>query len=145
MSQPQWANSPIGEEGEAPPAVLVVEDDALTQLAISEHLKDCGFQVYGAATAVEAIDILQSAGTRIDLVFSDICLRGDMDGTHLARWVNDNRAGLPVILTSGDAALFEAAGELCHTQNMPFFAKPYDVICVAAEIGKIVERSPPHR
>ena len=61
MSQPQWANSPIGEEGEAQPAVLVVEDDALTQLAISEHLKDCGFQVYGAATAVEAIDILQSA------------------------------------------------------------------------------------
>jgi hypothetical protein len=49
--------------------------------------------------------------------------------------------GASVILTSGDAALFEAAKELCHAQNMAFFAEPYDVVHVAAEIEKIVETS----
>jgi hypothetical protein len=57
----------------------------------------------GAATAVEAIDILQSAGTRI--ASSSVTLVCPVtDGIHLARWVNENRAGLPVVMTSGDAA-----------------------------------------
>jgi DNA-binding NtrC family response regulator len=121
--------------------ILVVEDDALTRLVISDYLQECGFQVYGAATVPEAIDILQSAGSRIDLVFSDIRLPGEMDGIHLARWVNENRAGLPVIVTSGDAARSEAARELCHSENMSFFAKPYEVARVVPEIEKAVETS----
>jgi len=64
-----------------------------------------------------------------------------MDGIHLARWVNENRAGPPVVMTSGDAARSVAVKELCHTQNMSFFAEPYAVVHVAAEIEKIVETS----
>jgi DNA-binding NtrC family response regulator len=75
------------------------------------------------------------------LVFSDARLPGDMDGIHLARWVNENRAGLPVVMTSGDAGRSVAAKELCPAQNMAFFAEPYGVVHVAAEIEKIVETS----
>jgi hypothetical protein len=44
-------------------------------------------------------------------------------------------------MTLGDAARSAAAKEICHAQNMSFFAEPYDVVHVAAEIEKLVETS----
>ena len=133
--------SPFPRAEEDPSTVLVVEDDELTRLVTCDYLQECGFNVFGAATVAEAIDILQSAGTRIDLVFSDIRLPGELDGIHLAHWVRQNRGGLPVILTSGDTARSAAAKELCRARNMPFFAKPYDMVGVVAEIRELVEAS----
>ena len=134
-------HSPFPRAEEDPSTVLVVEDDELTRLVTCDYLQECGFNVFGAATVAEAIDILQSAGTRIDLVFSDIRLSGELDGIHLARWVRQNRAGLPVILTSGDTARSAAATELCRAHNMPIFAKPYDTVRVVDEIRELVEAS----
>jgi DNA-binding NtrC family response regulator len=134
-------HSPFPRAEEDPLTVLVVEDDELTCLVTCDYLQECGFNVFGAAAVAEAIDILQSAGTRIDLVFSDIRLSGELNGIHLARWVRQNRAGLPVILTSGDTARSAAATELCRAHNMPFFAKPYDMVRVVDEIRELVEVS----
>ena len=133
--------SPFPQAKEDPSTVLVVEDDELVRLVICDYLQDCGFNVFGAATVAESIDILQSAETRIDLVFSDIRLSGERDGIDLAHWVRQNRAGLPVILTSGDTARSAAVTELCRVHNMPFFAKPYDTVRVVAEIRELVEAS----
>ena len=72
-------------------------------------------------------------------MFSDIRLPGDMDGIHLARWVNENRRCLPLILTSGDAARSEAAREICRAYKILFFTKPYDVFHVAADIQNLME------
>jgi len=135
--------SPFPQAKEEPSTVLVVEDEELVRLVICDYLQDCGFNVFGAATVAEAIDILQSAGARIDLVFSDIRLSGELDGIDLAHWVRQNRVGLPVILTSGDTARSAAATELCRAHNMPFFAKPYDMVRVAAEIRELVGASRP--
>ena len=87
--------SPFPRAEEDPSTVLVVEDDELIRLVTCDYLRECRFNVFGAATVAEAIDILQSAGTRIDLVFSDIRLSGELDGIHLARWVRQNRGAFP--------------------------------------------------
>src|SRR5262245_60097618 len=126
--------SPFPDPKERTPAILVVEDEVLIRLVISAYLQECGFHVYEAGNSLEAIRILESTHTPIDLVFSDVAMPGEIDGFGLAQWVRSHRPGLPVILTSGDANKSAAAKELC--ENEPFLSKPYDLEQVVARIRK---------
>jgi CheY-like chemotaxis protein len=119
------------------PAILIVEDEVLIRMVLSDYLQECGFRIYEAGTAAEAIEMIDSNRTAIDLVFTDIRMPSEMDGFGLARWIRENRPGLPVILTSADANKSAAAKELC--ENEPFFAKPYDVALVVAHIRKLMD------
>jgi CheY-like chemotaxis protein len=123
------------------PAILVVEDEILMRLVICDYLRECGFRVYEAGNATEAIEILESDKATIDLVFSDVNMPGAMDGFGLAHWVRKNRPGLPITLTSGDSKKSKAAKDLC--ENEPFFAKPYDVRLVVAQIRTLIEARKP--
>src|SRR4051812_37334737 len=82
--------------------VLLVEDEALIRMSLADFLEDRGFEVIETATAAEAIEVLRTSIERIDLVFSDVRMPGEMDGFGLAAWLQVNHQGLPVILTSGD-------------------------------------------
>src|SRR5262245_7762736 len=103
--------------------ILIVEDEVLIRLDVSDYLRACGYRVIEAGNASEAIAILQS-GHRIDLVFSDVQLPGSMDGFALARWVRTHQPEVKVILTSGVARSAQLAGELCV--EGPLEKKPYD-------------------
>src|SRR5215510_7394719 len=118
------------------PAILVVEDEVLIRFVISDYLQHCGFRVHVAGSAAEAIEILETDDP-IDLVFSDVVMPGEIDGFGLAQWVRENRPGLPVIITSGDAKKSAAAKELC--ENEPFFAKPYDAAQVVSKIRAVID------
>jgi len=83
-----------------PPTVLVVEDEALVRMPISEFLRDCGFNVLEAADADQAMDLVD-AGDPVDVVFSDVRMPGSKDGFALARWIRDHHPETPVLLTSG--------------------------------------------
>ena len=137
MAEVRRAESLFPDPKERCPAILVVEDEVLIRLVISDYLRECGFKVYEAGTAPEAIAILESDKTSIDLVFSDVRLPGEMNGFALAQWARKYRPGLQVVLTSGDSKRSEAAKELC--ENEPFFAKPYDIQLVVAQIRTMIE------
>jgi CheY-like chemotaxis protein len=141
MAETRRAGSPFPDPKERCPAVLVVEDEVLIRLVIADYLRECGFKVYEAGTALEAVEILESNKAAIDLVFSDIRLPGEMNGFTLAQWVRKNRPGVPVVLTSGDSKKSEAAKELC--ENEPFFAKPYDVQLVVSHIRTLIDAGRP--
>ena len=134
---PNSAESPFPDPKERTPAILLVVDEVLVRLALSDYLQECGFKVYEAGTAAEAIEILDSKEVIIDLVFSDVRMPGEMDGFGLASWVRAYRPGIPVILTSADGKKSDAAKELC--ENEPFFAKPYDVKRVVARIRTLID------
>ena len=131
------AGSPFPDPKERLPGILVVEDEVLIRLAICDYLRECGFKVYEAGSAAEAMDILEFDQTAIDLVFTDVRLPGEMTGFALAQWVRNNRPGLAIVITSGDAKQSEAAKELC--ENEPFFSKPYDVYRVVAQIRTLID------
>src|SRR5437016_9555126 len=59
------------------PTILVVEDEVLIRLMISEYLREFGYRVVEARTGAEARRVLQSSQP-VDLVFSDIRMPGDM-------------------------------------------------------------------
>ena len=90
--------------------ILVVEDEVLICMVISEYLRECGFKVIEAANADEAIIILEQANLKIDIVFSDIEMPGSMDGFGLSRWLRHNKPELKVILAGTVARAANAAG-----------------------------------
>jgi DNA-binding response OmpR family regulator len=137
MAEVRRSESPFPNAAERTPAILVVEDEVLIRLVIADYLRDCGFKVYEAGTAAEAIQVIESETARIDLVFSDVRLPGETNGFGLAHWARVNRPNLLVMLTSGDASKSEAAKQLC--ENEPFFAKPYDVELVVGRIRAMLD------
>ncbi|MGH6829478.1 MAG: response regulator [Rhizomicrobium sp.] len=104
-------------------SVLIVEDELLIRLALSEYLADCGFHILEAASAAEAMDIMERQ--KVELVFTDVRMPGDMDGVELARWVTKYWPGIPVMLTSGEMGGIKAMEELCQASHVSAFTKPY--------------------
>lgn len=118
------------------PRLLIAEDEFIIRAALADHLQECGFKVFEASTAAEAIKIIQSSEIHFDLVFCDIMMPGLVNGLGLALWIRANRPGLPIILTSGDPDKAAAAKKLFESET--FIPKPYDLDGVVAQIRAIV-------
>jgi CheY-like chemotaxis protein len=73
-----------GGQRAALPTILIVEDEFLPRTMLSDHLQECGFMVFEAANADEAITTIET-GVPIDLVLTDVRMPGSM--TDLA-WQN---------------------------------------------------------
>ena len=73
------------------PTILIVEDEFLARAMLSDHLQDCGFMVFEAGSADEAITTIET-GIPIDLVLTDIRMPGSMNGFGLAKWISANKA-----------------------------------------------------
>jgi DNA-binding NtrC family response regulator len=80
--------------------VLLVEDELLIRMIVSDELRDAGYHVIEAANADEALVILTSK-VPIDLIISDVRMPGALDGIGLLAIVRSTSATLPVIITSG--------------------------------------------
>src|ERR1700741_695356 len=74
--------------------ILVVEDEVLVRMPISQYLRDCGYRVIEAANAQEAVTVLSHEETVVDVVFTDIEMPGALDGFGLAKWVREHRPGV---------------------------------------------------
>ena len=122
------------------PAVLVVDDDALIRLTLSDYLQDHGFKVLEASTGDEALAIMAAPGFAVALVFTDIMMPGVTDGLALAKWIADNQPTVPVMVTSGDEEKGKAAKELGSIRR--FVPKPYVLEEVAALIRDAVGPGP---
>ena len=105
------------------PLVMIVEDEPLLRLHAVSLIEDAGFETVSAASADEAIALLETNG-HIRIVFSDIDLPGGMDGMRLAAAIRDRWPPVELILTSGHIKVAHA--------DLParghFFSKPYDAV-----------------
>lgn len=108
--------------------ILVVEDELLIRMMLSDGLRDEGYHVIEACDADEALTVLRAAAP--DLIISDVRMPGSMDGMGLLAVVRETLPTLPVIITSAhlEATLAVADGA---TQ---FLAKPYLVVSVIEAI-----------
>jgi PAS domain S-box-containing protein len=99
----------IAENVEAPPlqpaadvleTILVVEDNPQLRRVVVKQLSGLGFKVLEVDNAKRALDLLALKG-KIDLLFTDVVLPGDMDGCALAREVVSRVPDAKILLTSG--------------------------------------------
>lgn len=114
-------------------AILVVEDEPLVRFLMVEAFTDEGFDVFEAASADEAISILESESS-IRLLFTDIDMPGTMDGLRLAAFVRDRWPPVKIIIASGHHNLALDAAPFGDR----FFAKPYQPEAVIASFRELL-------
>lgn len=100
--------------------ILIVEDEPLLCLDISEALRSEGYDVLATSNADDAIEVLQSR-TDIRTIFTDINMPGSMDGLKLAAAVRDRWPPVNIIVTTG----MRAPGPDELPAKALFIAKPY--------------------
>lgn len=99
--------------------ILVVEDEFLIRMILSENLRNAGYQVIEACNADEALVLLDT--TLPDLIISDVRMPGSLDGMGLLAAIKLIHPTLPVIITSGH---FQAMQALAAGADN-FVRKPY--------------------
>lgn len=106
--------------------VLLVEDNDGMRKIARKQLSDLGYEVLEADRASAALEVLEK-GEKIDLVFSDIVMPGEMDGIGLANKLSQEYPGLPVLLTSGFTARAtdEFEGTAVSETKAELLSKPY--------------------
>ncbi len=75
--------------------ILVVDDESSIRLLYSHELTDEGYEVITAATATEAVEMLQNH--EFDLILLDIKLKNE-SGLDLLQRIVKERHSLPIIL-----------------------------------------------
>ena len=83
-----------------PTRVLLVEDEVLISDMVADALEEQGFAVHVVANAADALRHIES-GAGVDVLFTDIHLPGDMDGSQLAARVRELRPDMPIVYASG--------------------------------------------
>ena len=79
--------------------ILVVDDDQDVLDLARAYLEDQGYTVLQAANGTEGLRVLGSA--KVDLLFTDILMPGEMDGFELAERARQAYPELRVLYTSG--------------------------------------------
>jgi two-component system, response regulator PdtaR len=114
--------------------ILIVEDEALIAMLLTESLESGGHQVMGpAATETEALALCEAA--RPDLALLDINLRDGSNGVDVARALLA-RWGVLAIFASGQMA------EACQARDIAlgYIRKPYqpETVLGSVEVARVV-------
>ena len=115
--------------------VLVVEDDADVREFVVAVLSELGYRVLEAATAHEALTILERGETP-DVLYTDVVLPGGMSGPELAAHARRRQASLRTLYTSGYTA------SALMPEDSAVLLKPYRREDLARAIRDTMELQP---
>lgn len=107
--------------GSAVPRLLLVDDEPLLLLSLSEFLKEPGYRLELASTGSEALDRLRRMS--FDLVLLDLRLP-DMSGHDVMDFINSTGIDTEVVVLSGDLDIDAAIGSL-KRGACDYLRKPY--------------------
>ena len=115
--------------------ILVVEDEVLIRMTVTDALEDSGFEVIEAGSADEAMEKMDDGA--IHLLFTDIQMPGRLTGVDLAHEV---AARFP------EAGIVVASGRImpCDIDLPPlarFYSKPYDLKQIVAGFEAMSRRT----
>jgi CheY-like chemotaxis protein len=104
--------------------ILIVEDEALTVLALEHDLVELGYEVAGDAST--AADALRVAGNnRVDLILMDIQLSGGIGGVAAAAAIR-GELDIPVVFLTAHASA-ETVASAVESGAFGYLLKPYTV------------------
>jgi PAS domain S-box-containing protein len=129
------ANVTGSDLASAPPAganeaVLVVDDEPIVRMLVSEVLRELGYTAIEAADGASALRVLESQAT-VDLLVTDVGLPGGISGRQLADTARTTRPGLRVLFITGYA---ENAALDPLQPGMQVMAKPFAMDALASRI-----------
>src|ERR1700730_3296076 len=121
-------------------AVLVVDDEELVRLLITDVLEDLGYSSLEAGDAQSGLRILRS-NARIDLLVTDVGLPVGMNGRQLAEAARMLRPDLKILFITGyaeNAAISHGRLE----SGMQILIKPFAMEALGATVSDMIQHSP---
>jgi DNA-binding NtrC family response regulator len=113
--------------------ILIVEDEDKLRRILELQLIDSGFDVVKAASAEEALPLID----RTDLVLSDFKLPG-MSGLEMLQLIKRQNTQIPVIVMTAFGTI-ENAVEAMKAGASDFLLKPFDLEHLTAVVNKALE------
>ena len=132
MEEPVLSDEPINGSGR----VLIVDDEEAIRALVEFTLDRLGYQVSGAETALQGIELYRQAmveGHRFDLVILDLTLPGGMGGKDALKKLIEIDPTVNAVVSSG----YAMDATMSRYEDFGFrgvIAKPYE----AAELGRKV-------
>ncbi len=142
-----------GEPGDAPAApakvadtakdlsgsatVLLVEDEDAVRMGGMRALTSRGYTVHEASSGVEALEVFEALGGKVDIVVSDVVMP-EMDGPTLLGELRKRQPGIKFVFVSGYA-------EDAFARNLPadaqfgFLPKPFSLKQLATIVKDVLE------
>jgi two-component system, cell cycle sensor histidine kinase and response regulator CckA len=116
-------HKPAAEHAESAPqaTILLADDEAALRHAVAEILRQTGYTVFEADTALDALELAKSHAGEIEVLLTDIVMPG-LRGTELAAQVRALRPGIKVIYMSGYA---EGISETQLPDDSQYLQKPF--------------------
>lgn len=113
--------------------LMIVEDEALVAMVLSNELQDAGYTVLDVTDRhAEALEVARA--NLPDLALVNIRLRGRDDGIALAE--NLKTLGIPVLLISGQVSRARSA----RTVAIASLPKPYDAADMVLAVAYLLAR-----
>jgi DNA-binding response OmpR family regulator len=122
------------------PTLLLVEDDELVRDAMTRLFVREGYLVLTASTGHDAIGLLRTPSSPIDVVLLDVGLP-DVSGADLCARLRQFFPHMPVVVCTGAASPEEAA-ELRQLGIAHFFCKPIAMPELLAAVRSALDERP---
>ncbi len=120
----------------APPAILIVDDDALLRRMLTRSLGRRGFRTYECGNGAEAIAFLESATERVAAIVLDLMMPV-MDGFATLEALARFHPPYPVLVISGGND-----GRDALDPALPFLAKPFAPSEFLARLEPLLANNP---
>lgn len=136
------SETPTAPRSTANEVILVVEDDDAVRATSVELLSDLGYTILEASNADNGLAIVNS-GVKIDLLFTDVVMPGELKSPELARRAKQKLPSIQVLFTSGYTQnAIVHAGRL--DEGVELIAKPFTREGLAHKIRNVLDlgRSP---
>jgi CheY-like chemotaxis protein len=120
-------------------AALVVDDVGVARRVAFRLLSEAGYRVFEAADAIEALEVLEQARGRIDLILVDVVL-GEVTGVDLVKLIRA-RWEIPAIVYMSAYPAEILVREGLEDPKVVFLAKPFTRDELLAAIGRALGTS----
>ena len=113
--------------------ILVVDDDRAVLDAVSDTLLDEGYEAMMAASAAEALRVLERE--RPDLIITDFMMPGT-NGVQFLSEVLKRYGAIPALLVTASPPRFAGDAVRAAGLSNPVVKKPFDLAALLALVGK---------
>lgn len=118
--------------------IMIVEDDIISALALSQDLQNRGYNVCQPVSSGQKA-IAKVEAEKPDVVFMDIRLQGPVNGLEVAKEIK-SRFGIPIVFITGHLTEI-IADQIKEIDLLGFFAKPVHI----NEVVKLLKRYFPNK
>lgn len=121
--------------------LLVVEDEPSVRAVTRELLERLGYRIVESEDAAGALQQL-SDNPEIDMLITDVVLKGGMNGAQLAKIAVQERSDLPVLFVSGytaDAIISDGTAD----SNVTLLAKPFTQHALSVSVRDVLQGRKP--